>query len=79
MKKKPNHCWHCGRKLQGNHFIESYAEGYKRIFHKSCLKAYERCKYNEEAFLEDANREMFGDDCEIDPDMGVHEIYQRED
>ena len=61
MGKRPNHCWHCGRKLQGNHFTEAYAEGYRRVFHKSCLKSYERCKHNEEAFLEDANRDMFGD------------------
>lgn len=42
MAPRVRHCWHCGRKLHGNHFAEMVAEGHSRIFHKSCLKDYEQ-------------------------------------
>ncbi len=30
-------CWHCGRRLRGNHHIELMIHGYMRTLHKSCV------------------------------------------
>jgi len=37
-KHKVKFCWHCGRKLQGNHFVEYVIDGHARILHKQCLR-----------------------------------------
>lgn len=29
-------CWHCNKKLRGNHHIERLVFGHMRVLHKSC-------------------------------------------
>lgn len=38
--KKPRvrFCWHCGKKLWGNHHVEKTIDGHRRILHKQCWK-----------------------------------------
>lgn len=40
MSNKIRFCWHCSRKLQGNHYAEYKhpEDGHTRIVHKVCLK-----------------------------------------
>ena len=38
IKPRIRFCWHCSRKLRGNHFVEKYIHGHLRILHKSCEK-----------------------------------------
>ena len=40
--KPCRHCWHCGRKLHGNHRATKIIHGNPHTFHKSCLKEYEQ-------------------------------------
>jgi len=44
MGKKPRirFCWLCGRKLRGNHFVETVIDEHPRIMHKACAKWAER-------------------------------------
>lgn len=44
FQRKVKFCWHCGRKLWGNHFKEVLYEGHKRICHKECAKELEKMK-----------------------------------
>lgn len=39
-KPRVRFCWHCMRKLHGNHFAKYLHphDGYTRIVHKKCLK-----------------------------------------
>ena len=41
LRVKPNprvrFCFECGKKLRGNHFIETEVDGHKRSFHKMCI------------------------------------------
>jgi hypothetical protein len=31
-------CWHCSRKLRGNHFVKAKVNGHMRVMHKACHK-----------------------------------------
>jgi hypothetical protein len=44
VTKKPRvrFCWHCGRKLWGNHYVEMVIDGHSRVLHKFCAKYPER-------------------------------------
>jgi hypothetical protein len=37
-KPRVRFCWHCGKRLWGNHYEERKIEGHKKILHKKCWK-----------------------------------------
>lgn len=40
-KPRTRFCWHCSRKLQGNHFAEYQSENGPVVVHKDCKKILE--------------------------------------